>query len=77
MKITNYRKLIIQSSFIDAIGTTPKGRDLHVIMHNGSHYKYIGAGKKMVSMLTAPSAGQFLNEHLKPCHKYAKRGGGK
>ena len=63
------------SSFIKAIGTTPKKRDLYVAMRNGSLYKYFGAGKHFENMMAAKSAGNYLNEEIKSFHKCMKKGG--
>lgn len=68
-------KKTIHSSFIEAIGTTPKGRDLIIVMHNGSQYKYYGAGKHFDAMVTAESAGNYLNDEVKTQHKCVKKGG--
>jgi hypothetical protein len=58
------------SSNIAAVGT--EGNDLLVQFHSGHTYRYRGAARHEAELRAAPSAGQYLNQLVKPHHQAEK-----
>lgn len=63
----------VRSSNIDAVGYDPVSSELYVRFTSGTTYIYLGVGQALYEgLLSAPSAGRFLNRNVKRSHSFRR-----
>lgn len=63
----------VRSSNISEVGYDPDSQTLYVRFLNGSEYAYYGVPPdEFDALISAPSAGSYLNDAIKGQYKYAR-----
>jgi hypothetical protein len=66
------RRAPIESSSLASVGYDPSRKVLEVEFHGGRVYRYFGVPRERYrELLTAESAGRFLNTRIKGVYPYA------
>jgi KTSC domain len=61
----------VESSWVAAIGYDEETEDVHVELIEGGRYVYVGVAPEVWrDFLAAESKGTFVNEVLKPGHRF-------